>query len=225
MTYKTWVVGAGEGSIGETIADVINTNSGRMTVHSTAMELDVREWNRLDNFVEEHGPFDWVVYCAGIPRLEWIKDANQMAVENVFETNVGGFIGVMKALVNYQSKGNVVVLSSDAARVPMRGSIAYCSSKAALSQAVRVAARELAPGWRINAISPAMVDDTNMTAFMDEMIAPFRGWEPEFARQYEESMVPMGRRATKKEIAQLVLDILKGPQFMTGSIVDITGGK
>jgi pteridine reductase len=107
----------------------------------------------------------------------------------------------------------------------MRNSIAYCSSKAALVQAVRCAARELAPHVRVNAVSPAIIEHTPMTTNIDAAVQLQRGWSEEEALEYERKLIPMGRRATKEEVAQVVLQTLAGPQFMTGSNIEITGGK
>jgi len=144
---------------------------------------------------------------------------------DVFDVNVFGFFNVLNQLLARQEGGNVLALVSDSSHTPMRGSMAYCTSKAALHQAVRVAARELSPEWRVNGVSPSIVAGTRMTKFVDETVPGFRGWDPEKAAEYEKSMVPIGRRATKLEVARVMLDVLMGPAFMTGSIVEMTGGK
>lgn len=168
-----------------------------------------------------------VVYCAGVNRLSAIKDVDEIELWETFNVNVMGFIRLMKVLVNvYGEDGaNVVAVASDAARNAMRNSINYCASKAALVQAVRVAARELAPAYRINAISPAIIDATPMTMDIDIEVQQQRGWTEEEARAYERTMIPMGRRAEKYEVAQVILSTLIGPDFLTGSNIEITGGK
>ena len=64
-----------------------------------------------------------------------------------------------------------------------------------------------------------------MTYAIDSEVQRQRGWTLAEAQEYERSMIPMGRRATKREVAQLVLNTLEGPVFMTGSNIEITGGK
>lgn len=64
-----------------------------------------------------------------------------------------------------------------------------------------------------------------MTEFIDSQVPSLRGWSLEETQAYERSMIPMGRRARKEEIAQVVIQALLGPEFMTGSIIGLTGGK
>jgi NAD(P)-dependent dehydrogenase (short-subunit alcohol dehydrogenase family) len=227
MKRKIWVIGNARMSIGEAVVGELmrRTLLEDTDIIGTGTEVDVRYWSKVVDFVSDHGPFTDVVYGAGIPSLQYIKDLNRSVVTALFEINVMGFMAVMHALVNNQEKGNVVALVSDSSHVAMRGSIAYCTSKAALHQAVRVAARELAPDWRVNGVSPSIVAGTRMTDYIDVTVPEFRGWTSEQAKQYEQQSVPMGRRASKSEVADVICDVLFGPEFMTGSIVEMTGGK
>jgi NAD(P)-dependent dehydrogenase (short-subunit alcohol dehydrogenase family) len=70
-----------------------------------------------------------------------------------------------------------------------------------------------------------MVEGTAMTKYIDETIPKFRGWTPEYAREYERASVPSGRRATLEEVAETIRWVLLGPEQMTGAIIKINGGK
>lgn len=168
-----------------------------------------------------------IAFCAGINKLGAIGDLDSEDVMEHYRVNVGGFINVLDAFKRCYGhrQVNVTAIVSDSSRIPMRGSIMYASSKAALAHAIRCAARELAPNWRVNGVSPGVVDDTPMTEMVDEIVPALRGWTLEEAQSYERSLVPMGRRAYKSEVAEAVLWSLRGPEFMTGSIIDVTGGK
>lgn len=107
----------------------------------------------------------------------------------------------------------------------MRRSITYCASKAALVQAVRVAGRELAPWVRVNAVSPGIIDETPMTVSIDREVMEQRDWTREQALEYERSLIPMGRRGNKGEVADLIMHTLLGPVYMTGANIEINGGK
>lgn len=229
---KLWVCGAALGSIGRELADqAINSHKWSEvigTVPRGEWGVDVTDRRSIMEFLGEHGPFDAVAYCAGVADLRWIEDTMPDDFNNVMNVNVTGFVNVLACMLSRpgpRGKGNVVAITSDAATSPMRGSIAYCSSKAALEMAVRVAARELAPGWRVNGVAPAVVADTKITEYIDASVPEFRGWTPEAAAQYERASIPMGRRCHKEEVAQVMLDILEGPEFLTGSIIKLTGGK
>jgi 2,3-dihydro-2,3-dihydroxybenzoate dehydrogenase len=238
-----WVIGAADFNLGMTIADNAHQYKFYKEVITTDTDVDVTSPEALElrlGRISESSPETGVdiVYCAGINMLDAICDINEVDLWNTFDVNVMGFIRLMRAVARTfprdinkyqkwerQQRVNVVAVASDAARTPMRRSIAYCASKAALVQAVRVAARELAPYVRINAVSPAIIADTPMTVAIDAEVEAQRGWTTVQRLEYERSMIPMGRRCGPGEVAELVLNTLEGPAFMTGSNIEITGGK
>ncbi len=190
--------------------------------------MDVRNIGQVNDFVRAHGPFGHIVYSAGVNTLAWARDLTVNAImRETFDINVTGLVTLISEHLRSwpESEMNIVAVSSDAGRIPMRGSVAYCSSKAALNMAVRVLARELAPEHRINAVAPGMVEGTPMTEYIDRTIPGFRGWSLEFAREYERMGTPTGVRATLEEVAQTIVWLLFGPEQMTGAIVDINGGR
>lgn len=217
-----WVVG-GLSGIGEQIAkdaqDVFDA------VVATGTDVDVRDWEKVGRFVAANGPFNAVAYSAGIAQLRNIEELAVADVADLFQVNFEGFLGVMRSLTATQSSGRVVAIVSDAADTPMRGSIAYCSSKAALAMAIRCSARELAPHWQVNGVSPCVVEGTPMTAWIDQRVPEFRGWTPAQAREYEETSIPMRRRCGVDEVSSAAMYLLTGPRFITGSIIKLTGGK
>lgn len=230
-----WVCGANDYNLGTTIAKQAELQ-GQYTADriytSSEQTADVGSVLQLKAFVkrmavESSGEGLDVVYSAGVNYLDPIDRVDEMDLWNTFNVNVLGFIRMLQVVVQHWGSGpvNVVAVASDAARTPMRNSIAYCSSKAALVQAVRVAARELAPRVRVNCVSPAIIDGTPMTTAIDAAVRLQRGWTEEEALAYERSLIPMGRRAEKDEVAELILQTLAGPEFLTGANIEITGGK
>jgi NAD(P)-dependent dehydrogenase (short-subunit alcohol dehydrogenase family) len=225
---KGLIIGASSG-IGETIATyALNIIPDYEWLMPGTDILDVRSQSEIYACLKQEGPFKYIVYSAGVNRLAWVHQlAFSSVAEDTWDVNCNGFIKVMSAHENLykDAEGSAIVISSDAARRPMRGSLAYCASKAALDMAVRVMARELAPRWRVNAISPGITDGTLMTDYLDEHIPGFRGWTPEQARQYEVSQIPMGRRAAREEIAEVAVSVLLSPEYLTGAIIEVNGGR
>jgi NAD(P)-dependent dehydrogenase (short-subunit alcohol dehydrogenase family) len=70
-----------------------------------------------------------------------------------------------------------------------------------------------------------MIDGTGMTRYIDKTVPELRGWTPEASARYEASQSPIGRRGTVDEVAEVVYDVLHGPEFLTGSIVQVNGGR
>lgn len=230
---RSLVVIGGRSGIGAEVSRQasLHPDRWRFIVPVNENEVDVTDAARVEHFTRTlwqtgHRNLD-LVYCAGINVLGKIGDLSGETLMRHYAVNVAGFIMTLNALKQShgESRVNVTVIVSDSSRVPMRGSVMYASSKAALAHAVRCAARELAPAWRVNGISPGVVADTPMTDYIDEVVPPLRGWTLDEAQAYERSMIPMGRRAYKTEVAEAALWATRGPEFMTGSIIDVAGGK
>jgi NAD(P)-dependent dehydrogenase (short-subunit alcohol dehydrogenase family) len=222
----------GNSGIGEAVFNLLEDEQGNVNqlFRPRSSMVNVANRRHVRRYITINGPFDYIVFSAGINKLQWIADAPEDGYANfifTMDVNLCGFYYVVAEHVNAwpQAKVSAVAVSSDAGEIPMRGSIAYCVSKAALDMAVKVMARELAPLWRVNAVAPGMVEGTDMTKYIDEMIPGFRGWTPEYAREYERASVPSGRRATLEEVAETIRWVLMGPEQMTGAIIRINGGK
>ena len=189
---------------------------------------DLSDDSDINNLVDDYGPFENVVWCAGYNQLSWINGLTMSKLDRHFRVNT--FSLPVFAASHLQKWPdiplNIVWVLSDSYRIPMRASMAYGSSKAAAAYMVKNMARELAPlGWRINGVAPGIIDGTPMTEYIDRTVPVIRGWTPEQAREYEQSMIPMGRRLSKLEVAHTIRDVLLGPQGINGSVVEITGGK
>lgn len=192
------------------------------------LELDVRLPQAAIRYLEDYGiPFNRIVYSAGVNELMPLGKINSDDLMLTYKVNVMGFILLLDAVArqSHWYTSSIVAIVSDSATTAMRHSIAYASSKAALAHAIRCGARELAPWCRVNGVSPSIVADTPMTEHVDERVKDLRNWSTSEMREYENSLVPMGRRCTKSEVSRAVLDVLNGPEFMTGAIIPITGGK
>lgn len=223
------VVGATTtGGMGEEIAwQLIHEGYVVSMPKPTHMELDVSDENSIDSFLSKNGPYDVIVYAAGVSQLEWAKDLTKDHLDFVFDVNVFGMALLFgkHELLYPGYKVNALAIVSDASETPMRGSLAYCASKAAQVMALRVLAREMAPSWRINGISPGVVEGTPITKYIDETVPDFRNWTPEQAQAYEMSGNLLGRRVTRQEVTELAASILNGPAAYNGQIATINGGK
>lgn len=228
---KTLIIGCHTGGIGDAYADhrryglQMYTGDARPNV----AELNVRDGHSIRDYLVKNGPFDEIVYSAGISKLQWVRDL----AEDVYDYDLTQEIntrGVALLAAHHvalfpEHPVRYAVVVSDAAHTAMRGSIAYCVSKAGQEMVVKVLARELAPLWTVVGVSPGVVEDTGMTNHLAKDIPEFRGWTPEAARAYEDSGSVLGRRVTKQEVAQSIFFALTGPQALNGSIITINGGK
>lgn len=226
---KTLILGMDPGNIGEAVNIALYRDEKirGMVFAPSISQLDLRHAADIEKYIARNGPFDQIVYSAGINRLVWIKDLERDDLDFHSQVNSQGLALVMAAHEREfpTASGRLVAIVSDASDTPMRGSLAYCASKAAEAMTVRVLARELAPRWVTVAVSPGVVEDTPMTTDIDQQVQDLRGWTAEEARAYEDKGSILGRRVTKAEIAETVLFALRGPAALNGSTITLNGGK
>ena len=222
-----WVVG-GTSGIGAACASLLEPLHDGGVIR-TGHEVDVRSPDALFHFLAEQRPgigahITHLIYSAGVNELEWSMKQDAERALDIYNTNVIGLLNVLQLLPTVE---RVVVVGSDAAWREMRTSVAYCASKAALHQAVRVIARERASDeFAINVVAPGMTEPTGMQEYVDARVPVIRHWEPEDARRYEESQIPMRRRAHVHEVASVIVSVLLMPtNYLNGAIIPVNGGR
>jgi len=114
-----------------------------------------------------------------------------------------------------RSQGVVINISSVMGRVAGRGYLAYGTAKAALAHYTRLAAADLAPRIRVNAIAVGSVATSALDIVLtnDEL------------RERMERITPLGRIGDPEDIAAAVL-FLASPAggYITGKIIEVDGG-
>ena len=158
-------------------AEVAATFPGR----AIGVAVDVRDDASLDALfrrtVLEFGGVDSLFYTAGVPpRFAPITEIRREDLQRQLEVHYLGAvaaIGRAATMMRRQGLGGSIVASvSKAALVPGKDAVAYGGSKAALLQALRVAAVELGgDGIRVNAINADQVDTPLFRQFVRERAA------------------------------------------------------
>jgi 7-alpha-hydroxysteroid dehydrogenase len=111
--------------------------------------------------------------------------------------------------------GAVVNISSVMGRVSGRGYLAYGTAKGALSHYTELAARDLAPRIRVNAISVGSVATSALELVLDD----------ETARKTMEQSTPLRRIGDPDDIAATVLFLASDAgAYVTGKVIGADGG-
>ena len=107
--------------------------------------------------------------------------------------------------------GSVIVMSDEQLERPGPVYAAYSLSKAALENAVKSLARELAREVTVNAIAPGVVE------WPHDM--------PTAARENYLKRVPLARAGTPQDVANLVEFLCIGGRYITGQTIRLDGGR
>jgi 7-alpha-hydroxysteroid dehydrogenase len=176
--------------------------------------------------VEAFGRLDIVVNNVGgaLPRPFLATKPHHLA--DAFQFNVGIAHRLTQAAVPHllaspdeaggdAGRGVVIGISSVMGRLAGRGYLAYGTAKAALAHYTRLAATDLAPRIRVNAIAVGSV----ATSALDIVLT-----DDELRGRMEQA-TPLGRIGDPEDIAAAVL-FLASPAggYITGKVIEVDGG-
>ena len=197
----------------------IEGRPGLLTRH-----LDVTDAAAVTRAVEEIGPVDVLINCAGFVHAGTILECTEQDYDFSFDLNVRSAYRMIRACLPgmlEQGHGVIINMSSVASSlsgVPNR--FVYGATKAALLGITKsVAVDFVARGIRCNAICPGTVQ----TPSLDERINALPN--PGEARKAFISRQPMGRIGRPEEIAALCLYLASDESaYVTGQEFVIDGG-
>jgi 7-alpha-hydroxysteroid dehydrogenase len=167
---------------------------------------------------QELGRLDVVVNNVGgtMPR-EFLKTSPRY-LEEAFHFNVSTGHALTRAAVPVMLEtggGSVIGISSVIGRISGRGFLAYGTAKAALAHWTRLAAADLAPLIRVNAIAVGSVATSALQVVMDD----------DDLRGQAEANTPLRKIGHPDEIAAVALTLASSAGgFMTGKVVEVDGG-
>ncbi len=171
-----------------------------------------------DTAAEAFGRVDVVVNNVGGTMPRPLLDTSPRFLEEAFHFNVTTAHALVRAAVPHLlagDGGSVVNISSVMGRTAGRGYLAYGTVKAALAHYTRLAAKDLAPRIRVNAIGVG----STATSALDVVM------QSDELRTTMEQATPLRRIGEPEEIAATVL-FLASPasSFITGKVVEADGG-
>ncbi len=189
---------------------------------------DVTDPGDRARLVEAAGPScSHLVNAAGIIRLTALDAVSEEDWDAIMAVNAKALFFLCQAFVpRLQAGGAVVNVASSAGKTgSTHEAAAYGASKAAVLSLTRSFAHAYAGrGVRVNAVCPGLVD-TPMNDAVLEGIAPLRGIGQDELQRSRIGMVPLGRLADPREVAEVIAFLLSdAASYMTGQSVNVTGG-
>jgi 7-alpha-hydroxysteroid dehydrogenase len=167
---------------------------------------------------QELGRIDIVVNNVGGTMPRPFLDTSPDRLIREFSWNVATAHALTRAAVPIMLEtggGAVVGISSMMGRTAGRGFVAYGTAKAALSHWTRLAAQDLAPRIRVNAIAVGSIATSALEIVLED----------DTLRTTMEQGTPLKRIGDPEEIAATVL-FLASPAggYITGKVVEVDGG-
>ena len=167
---------------------------------------------------DELGRLDVVVDNLGGSMPRPFEHTSPRYLSEAFHFNVATAHALNRAAVPIMLEGgggSIVAISSIMGRVAGRGYLAYGTAKAGLAHYTRLAARDLAPRIRVNAIAVGSV----ATSALDIVMAD------DAMKAQMESVTPLRAIGEPDHIAAAVL-YLASPagEYVTGKVLEVDGG-
>ena len=212
-------------------AQVEEAGRRAIVVPADLMDLDAAA-GLADRAADEFGRLDIVVNNVGGTIPNALLDTTPDYLEEAFHFNVSTAHALTRAAVPHLLRsvpagstgrddpttgqcGSIVNISSVVGRVSGRGYLAYGTAKAALAHYTRLAARDLNPHIRVNAIAVGSV----MTSAL-EFVASDAA-----TKTVMEDATPLQRIGEAEDIAAAVLYLSsRAGGYLTGKVLEVDGG-
>ncbi|SHN46265.1 SDR family oxidoreductase [Cryptosporangium aurantiacum] len=167
--------------------------------------------------VDAFGRLDLVVNNVGGEMPRPLLKTSVKRLESAFRFNVSTAHALTTAAVPalLDGGGAIVNISSVMGRLPARGYAAYGTAKAALAHYTKLAAADLAPRIRVNAIAVGSVATSALELVLDN----------DELRTTMENNTPLRRIGDPEDVAAAVV-YLASPagSYVTGAILEVDGG-
>ncbi len=156
-----------------------------------------------------------LVHIAGVFDAMPVRCAEHNSLMHSFNVNFFSAVDIIHCLLNHYRKDleNVVVVSTVSLHTLFgRGNIAYLSSKAALEAFVKVAASELSPNIRVNAVAPGRLQTESLSLLPNETVDKLVQQHP----------LGLGR---PEDISNIITYLIEDTgSWITGQVFIIDGG-
>jgi len=164
------------------------------------------------------GRLDIVVNNVGGTMPRPFLDTSPRFLEEAFHFNVSTAHALTRAagpIMHEHEGGSVVSISSAMGRTQGRGFVAYGTAKAALAHFTRLAATDLAPRIRVNAIAVGSVATSALEVVLTD----------DTLRSTMEQATPLRRIGDPEDIAAAVVFLCSDAGgYVTGKVLEVDGG-
>ena len=200
----------------EQLQAVAKSLSETYNITCNAYKTDMGNFAEVWTLFSNIDSLDVLINNAGISHIRLLQDTTVDEWQKVIDTNLSSVfftskMAIPKMLEN--KSGAIINISSIWGDVGASMEVAYSASKGGVNAFTKALAKELAPSnIAVNAISCGVIDtDMNKCFSKNEMAALI-----------EE--IPANRLGTPQEVAELTLQLINSPKYLTGQVISINGG-
>ena len=164
------------------------------------------------------GAPDIVVNNAGVYPSGFLIDIDAAEWDRIFDTNLRApFLlarGFARLMIAGRVAGNIINISSGAARRMRRTVVPYCTSKTALDRLTKGFAIELAEfGIRVNAVEPGFAPGSTASPLTDAHV------------EATTAGIPLGRVSRPEDAPNAIMFLCSGKAaYITGATLSVDGG-
>ena len=184
-------------------------------------QFNVTDYESVENFYKKvevkYESFQILVISSGIRSDSIVGMMKAEDWNRVINTNLTGTFNLSKLAVQSmmrQRYGRIITLTSPIGKFGFAGQANYAASKAGQVAFMRSLSKEVASRKiTVNCVSPGFID----TDFIGDL--------PEEQRKAYKDQVPLKRFGTPEDVTYPVLFLAsKETDYITGSVLDVTGG-
>jgi NAD(P)-dependent dehydrogenase (short-subunit alcohol dehydrogenase family) len=205
-------------------ADVLENTCRELGGNTVYRVFDLSNLEAIPAFVEEiettEGPVDVLVNNAGINMKKDILDVTDEEFETVIRINQTAVFTLSREMarkMENRKKGNIIMISSMAAKYGIPKVTAYTAAKSAVEGMTRSMAVDLSPrGIRVNCIAPGFIETAMSAKALDN--------DPERKNKVL-SRTPMGHLGVPEDVGLAAVYLAsEAARYVTGVILPVDGG-
>jgi 3-oxoacyl-[acyl-carrier protein] reductase len=224
MRGRVALVTGGSGGIGAALVTRLEAEGATVAVHYArnrpdrghVFQADLEDPATPDTLIDaveaRLGPIDILAANAGHSHRATYEEVDADAFDRMLAINLRApFLLARRVLPGMRERGYGRILFTSSVAALTGGVVGphYAASKAGLHGLTHfLASRAAADGVTVNAIAPALIEDTGMLPGSPDELA---------------KLIPVGRLGTPGEVADLMLAILRNG-YMTNQVVSLDGG-
>jgi len=201
------------------------TAKNKLGTMCDAMSADLNDLGSLplliQKIIDKYGKIDVLVNNAGINMKKEFTEVTDEDFQKIILTNLSAVFSlsreVVKCMLDSNTKGSIINISSMASQYGIPKVIAYTASKSAIEGMTRAMAVELSPkGIRVNCIAPGFI--------ATEMSAKALNNDPE-RKSKAMGRTPMGIMGEPADIGDAAVFLASDmSKYITGVVLPVDGG-